>query len=283
MDHPQAPSRASSILGGSPYEGISMIYGFLADFDDVLNLSQTCQTLRATYEGSKLVIIKSIAATSNTYKYDRILCRHDSAIKELRQRYEASDGRLNEVQSQTTRRTLDRLRGATPKDISDEEANLIFNRWESFHIIRRLYVNFLPDFEVAHFDEVSMLASLKKDSLPIPLRSHDLQDETSEPTYPQLAKSFKTCFHQALFGAYSIYPTREERFAGLEVFDFICSFLIPELCSHDPFITRINPLHASAQTYLEIGNLREGPGWYDKTREKLGSPFKTNNAWPQDY
>lgn len=75
MDANHTVSCGRSPLGALLNEIVVMIYGFLPDFDDAVNLSQTCKTLQRLYTASKVAITKEImvdtilmlAATYQTY------------------------------------------------------------------------------------------------------------------------------------------------------------------------------------------------------------------------
>ncbi|KAL8994317.1 MAG: hypothetical protein Q9188_007104 [Gyalolechia gomerana] len=278
-----------SPMGGLPNEIINMIYGFLPDFDEAANLSQTCKALRELYHVGKILITRRIMANSDTYKYDRILYKYEAARISLRQRYEDSEGQLSDDQSRETRLAFYHLRSPIRKLISNEEAHISLQRWQRFKILRRLYVELLPDFDAAHNHEGDGVIPLWDGA--IPLQSDSFRARTPVAA-TELDETFKARFHKALslhtiamtfrqlglaarfkkrrgvspgqiaqltattawckgshtFGKYTIDVTKMEQIDGLEIFDFLYSYLVPELFPRGTFIAWISPMFTTAQT-----------------------------------
>ncbi|KAL8932565.1 MAG: hypothetical protein Q9211_006242 [Gyalolechia sp. 1 TL-2023] len=281
-----------SPLGGLPNEIVNMIYGFLPDFDEAFKLSRTCKALRDLYSAGELVIVKQIMANSDTYKYDRILHKHEAARISLRQRYESSNnGQLSNEHSRETRLAFYHLRSPIPRLISNEEARISLQRWQHFKTLRNLYVELLPDFESAHSRDIhegdGVVPPLGGD---LPLQPESLPAETTVAA-TELDENFKARFHKALslhtiamtfrqlglasrfknrrrfspgqvaqltattawckggqtFGKYTINVTKMEQIDGLEIFDFLYSYVVPDLFPQDTFIAWISPMYTNAQ------------------------------------
>lgn len=142
-----------------------------------------------------MVVTKEIMIRSDAYKYDRILYRYEAARKALRERYENSEGQLSKDQSKETRLAFYHLRSAIPKVISDREAHASLQRWKQFKVLRRLYVELLPDFDFSHIPGEEGIKPLWDGALP--LQTDSLQARTPVAA-TELGETFKARFHKAL-------------------------------------------------------------------------------------
>lgn len=106
-----------------------------------------------------------------------------------------SEGQISQTQSRETRLAFYHLSKAIPRLISNEEALASLHRWKQFKILRRLYVELLPDFNESHMPMQQEIRPLWDGALP--LQTDSLRARTPV-AITEFDETFKARFHNAL-------------------------------------------------------------------------------------